>query len=214
MGGQLSHSQRQFVILQSKKNILVSVGKKRKRTSEEDTLLRKLQIKIENGKRDMEDFDKRLIIKLPGKSDAQRQAKRKESRTMEQVEKENCDERVRLVAKRAGGLTEARLEDVRAGRKKNKDTSIYSGDALKTKEITEGSFIVEALTGGSDSLGALGDFSCSHCGALRFCLICFQSNNQIYLLFAKLFVRWKHETNPSMCCQGVPMISVPSQRSH
>ena len=87
---------------------------------------------------------------------------------------ELCHKRVRMVAKRAGGLTEARLEDVRAGRKKNKDTSIYSGDALKTKEITEGSFIVEALTGGSDSLGALGDFSCSHCGALRFCQISVQ----------------------------------------
>ena len=228
MGGQLSHSQRQFVILQSKKNILVSVGKKRKRTSEKDTQLKKLQIQIKNGKRGMEDFDERLLIKLPGKSGAerkakmradqdrimdksgaQRQAKRKESRTMEQVKKENCDERVRLVAKRAGGLTEARLEDVRAGRKKNKDTSIYSGDALKTKEITEGSFMVEALTGGSDSLGALGDFSCSHCGALRFCQICFQCHNQIYLLFAKLFVRWKHETSPSMCCQG-GTVTVPA----
>ena len=70
MGGQLSHSQRQFVILQSKKNILVSVGKKRKRTSEEDTQLKKLQIQIKNGKRGMEDFDERLLVKLPGKSGA------------------------------------------------------------------------------------------------------------------------------------------------
>ena len=185
MGGQLSPSQRQFVILQSKKNVLVSVGKKRKRTTDEEALLRTLQIKIMNGKRDLEDFDERLLIKLPGKSGAQREAKRragqemvdrsgaqreakrKAGRTMEQIEKERSDQRVCKVAHRAGGLSAERRADVRAGRKKNKDTSVYSGDALKTKQITEGTFIVEPLTGGSDSLGSLGDTSCTHCGALK-----------------------------------------------
>ena len=81
IGGQLSPSQRQFVILQSKKNVLVSVGKKRKRTTDEEALLRTLQIKIKNGKRDLEDFDERLLIKLPGKSGAQREAKRKAGQT-------------------------------------------------------------------------------------------------------------------------------------
>ena len=185
LGGLLSPSQRQFVILQAKKNILVAIGKKRKRTTDEETLLRSLQIKIKNGKRDLEDFDERLLIKLPGKSGALRQAKRKEGRTMEQVEKEKFDQRVCKVAQRAGGLPVERRADVRAGQKKNKDTSVYSGDALKTKQITEGTFFVDPLTGGSDSLGALGDFTCNHCGALRLLNICHQSNNQICLLFAK-----------------------------
>ena len=34
---------------------------------------------------------------------------------------------------------------------------MFSGDALKTKKITEGIFIVEPLTGGLDGLGNLGD---------------------------------------------------------
>ena len=86
---------------------------------------------------------------------------------MEQVEKEKSGQRVCMVAQRAGGLSAERRADVRAGQKKNKDTSVYSGDALKTRQITEGTFIVEPLTGGSDSLGSLGDTSCTHCGALK-----------------------------------------------
>ena len=42
--------------------------------------------------------------------------------------------------------SQARKEDVRAGRKKNKDSAVFSGDALKTKGITEGNFIVEPPT--------------------------------------------------------------------
>ena len=86
---------------------------------------------------------------------------------MDQVEKERSDQRVFKVAQRAGGLSAERRADVRAGQKKNNDTSVYSGDALKTRQITEGTFIVEPLTGGSDSLGSLGDTSCTHCGALK-----------------------------------------------
>ena len=163
LGGLLSPSQRQFVILQAKKNILVAIGKKRKRTTDEETLLNTLQRKINNGKRDLEDYDERLLIKLPGRSGALREAKRKEGRMMHQVEKERSGQRVCKVAQRAGGLSVERRADVRAGRKKNKDTAVYSGDALKTKQITEGTFFVDPLTGGSDSLGALGDFTCNHC---------------------------------------------------
>ena len=86
---------------------------------------------------------------------------------MDQVEKERSDQRVFKVAQRAGGLSAERRADVRAGQNKNKDTSVYSGDALKTKQITEGTFIVEPLTGGCDGLGSLGDTSCTHCGALK-----------------------------------------------
>ena len=185
IGRLLSPSQRQFVILQSKKNVLVAIGKKRKRTTDEETLLRSLQIKINHGKRDLEDFDERLLIKLPSKSGALREAKRKEGRTMETVERERSDQRVCKVAQRAGGLSFERRADTSAGQKKNKDTAVYSGDALKTKQITEGTFIVESLTGGSDSLGNLGDVTCNHCGALRLLHICHQWNNQICLLFAK-----------------------------
>ena len=56
---------------------------------------------------------------------------------------------------------------MRAGQRKNKDTAVFSGDALKTKEITEGNFIVEPLTGGCDGLGNLGDITCNFCGALK-----------------------------------------------
>ena len=55
---------------------------------------------------------------------------------------------------------------MRAGQRKNKDTAVFSGDALKTKE-TEGNFIVEPLTGGRDGLGNLGDITCNFCGALK-----------------------------------------------
>ena len=88
-------------------------------------------------------------------------------RLRDQVEKEREDERVRKVSERAGGLSQARKEDVRAGRKKNKDTAVFSEDALKTKEITEGNFIVEPLTDGCDNLGNLGDITCNFCGALK-----------------------------------------------
>ena len=92
---------------------------------------------------------------------------RKKKRTEEQVEKDKTVQRVCMVVQRAGGLTEGRKADVRAGQKKNKDTSVFSGDALKTNEIAGGIFIVEPLTGGRDGLGNLGDIVCSFCGALK-----------------------------------------------
>ena len=188
--GRLSSSQRDFITLQSEKNSLIELGRKRKRSNEEDAVLRRVQIKLMNSKRDMSDYDDRLLIKPKSsaksvaervtksratrgrgkkrdRSGAERQARRKRARTSDQVEKEKEDERVRLVSKRAGGLSQARKEDVRAGRKKNKDTAVFSEDALKTKEITEGNFIVEPLTGGRDGLGNLGDITCNFCGALK-----------------------------------------------
>ena len=186
--GRLSSSQREFVTIQCKKNSLIELGKRR--NGEEDALLRRLQTKLFRSKRDMSDYDDRLLIKPKSsaksvaervtksratrgrgkkrdRSGAERQARRKRARTSDQVEKEKEDERVRLVSKRAGGLSQARKEDVRAGQRKNKDTEVFSGDALKTKEITEGNFIVEPLTGGRDGLGNLGDITCNFCGALK-----------------------------------------------
>ena len=186
--GRLSPAQRNFITLQSQKNALVEMGRKRKRSNAEETMLTRLQIKLKNSKRDMSDYDDRLLIKpkscaksgaqrmtklreSQGKrrdpSGAQREARRKEGRTPEQVQKERTDQRVSKVAQRAGGLSQARKEDVRAGRMKNKDTEVFSGDALKTKKITEGIFIVEPLTGGLDGLGNLGDIVRSYCGALK-----------------------------------------------
>ena len=134
----------------------------------------------------MSDYDDRLLIKSSAKSGAEREAKsratrgkkrdrsgaerearRKRARTSDQVEKEKEDERVRLVSKRAGGLSQARKEDVRAGQRKNKDTAVFSGDALKTKEITEGNFIVEPLTDGCGGLGNLAGIVCKFCGAFK-----------------------------------------------
>lgn len=166
--GSLSSSQRQFVILNAKKNVLVETGKKRKRSTEEDGLLRTLQIKIMNGKRDMVDFDQRLLIKMPGKSDTERKRVRRMKRSVEQVEKDNADARVIMVACRAGGISDARRVDVRAGRKKNQGSSVYSGDALRNQEILDGTFIVDQLGEGTpDYLGALGTSLCSFCGALK-----------------------------------------------
>ena len=186
--GRLSSSQREFTTIRSKKNSLIELDKRM--NGEEDPLLRRLQTKLFHSKRNMSDYDDRLLIKPKSsaksvaervtksratrgrgkkrdRSGAERQARRKRARTSDQVEKEKEDERVRLVSKRAGGLSAARKEDVRAGRKKNKDTAVFSGDALKTKEITEGNFIVEPLTGGRDGLGNLGDITCNFCGALK-----------------------------------------------
>ena len=59
--GRLSSSQRDFIIIQSKKNSLIELGKKRNR--EEDALLRRLQTKLFRSKRDMSDYDDRLLIK-------------------------------------------------------------------------------------------------------------------------------------------------------
>ena len=184
--GRLSSSQREFITLQSEKNSLVE--RKRKRSNEEDALLRRVQIKLKNRRRDMSDYDDRLIIKPKSsaksgaqrvaktrasqgkKSDstgAERQARRRSGWSRQRVEKEMEEDRVSKVSKRAGGLSQARKEDVRAGQRKNKDTEVFSGDALKTKEITEGNFIVEPLTGGRDGLGNLGDITCNFCGALK-----------------------------------------------
>ena len=110
---------------------------------------------------------KELTPKRPALSGAERQARRMSGRTPEQVDKERADKRVGMAALRAGGLSQSRKEDVRAGQRKNKDTVVFSGDALKTKEITEGNFIVEPLTGGRDGLGNLGDNTCNFCGALK-----------------------------------------------
>ena len=191
LGRELSASQLDFMKIQHRKNEFAAVGKKRKRSTEEDAEFKKLQNKLKHARRDMEDFDDRLLFKPPPKSNAQRQAQRKEKRTKEAVEKENNEERVRLVAQRAGGLSEARLADVRAGRRKNKSTGVYSGDALRNMEIEAGTFLVEPLTGGSDGLGNLGDVSCNHCGALRYILSSdqlpyfFAFCKMVYLLFAK-----------------------------
>ena len=98
LGAKLSPSQRQFVISQSKKNQLLAVCKKRKRTADEEALLRILQNKIKNVKRAMKDFDSRLI-KVPGKTGADRESERRKKRTEEEVDKEKSDLRVRMASK-------------------------------------------------------------------------------------------------------------------
>ena len=70
--GRLSSSQRNFITFQSKKNSLIELGKKR--NGEEGALLRRLQTKLFHSKRDMSDYDDRLLIKPSAKSVAERVA--------------------------------------------------------------------------------------------------------------------------------------------
>ena len=60
--GRLSPAQRNFITLQSQKNALVEMGRKRKRSNAEETMLTRLQIKLKNSKRDMSDYDDRRLI--------------------------------------------------------------------------------------------------------------------------------------------------------
>ena len=171
--GRLSPAQRNFIALQCQKNALVELGK-RKRSNDEEKTLKSLQVKLMHSRRDMKDYDERLLIKPKpkAKSDAEYQVRRRRKLTPEQVEKDKAVQRVCMVAKRAGGLTAARMADVRAGQKKNKGSSVYSGDALRNQDILKGTFIVDQLSEGTpDSLGALGTSQCSFCGALKCCQI-------------------------------------------
>ena len=122
--GRLSSSQREFTTIRSKKNSLIELDKRR--NGEEDPLLRRLQTKLFHSKRNMSDYNDRLLIKPMSsaksvaervtksrasqgkKSDptgAEREARRKRGRSRDQVEKEREDERVRKVSERAGGLS-------------------------------------------------------------------------------------------------------------
>ena len=59
--GRLSSSQREFTTIRSKKNSLIELDKKR--NGEEDPLLRRLQTKLFHSKRNMSDYNDRLLIK-------------------------------------------------------------------------------------------------------------------------------------------------------
>ena len=87
LGRELSASQLDFIKIQHRKNELAAVGKKRKRSTEEDAEFKKLQRKLDNSRRDMVDFDVRLLFKPPPQSKAQMEAIRKAKRTQEVVEK-------------------------------------------------------------------------------------------------------------------------------
>ena len=119
------------------------------------------------------DYDEMILpARKVARTGAERQARRRSGRTPEQVDKERADKRVGMAALRAGGLSQSRKEDVRAGKSKYQGSSVYSGDALRNSEILEGSFIVDQLGDGTpDSLGALGTTQCSSCGALKCCMI-------------------------------------------
>ena len=59
--GRLSSSQHEFTTIRSKKNSLIELDKRR--NGEEDPLLRRLQTKLFHSKRNMSDYDDRLLIK-------------------------------------------------------------------------------------------------------------------------------------------------------
>ena len=111
IGRELSASQLDFIKIQHRKNQLAAVGKKRKRSTEEDAEFKKLQKKLNNSRRDMEDFDVRLLFKPPPKSNAERVAMRKEKRIQEVVEKERTNN-AQGEAKRKAKRTQEVVEKV------------------------------------------------------------------------------------------------------
>ena len=111
LGRELSASQLDFIKIQHRKNELAAVGKKRKRSTEEDAEFKKLQRKLDNSRRDMVDFDVRLLFKPPPKSNAERVAMRKEKRIQEVVEKERTNN-AQGEAKRKAKRTQEVVEKV------------------------------------------------------------------------------------------------------
>ena len=158
LGRQLSKEEHEFVDAQLEKRGIQSI-KAAKRSDEQSTRLKKLDNFINHAKKQLQD-PLLVVKKAPAKTPAQRKAtpeqreadrvrlatpeQREASRlrkaTPEQMEATRlrmatADQmeatRVRMVGLRAGGLSEDRRRDVEAGRKKNKKTSVYSGDALR-----------------------------------------------------------------------------------
>ena len=195
LGRQLSKEEHEFVDAQLEKRGIQSI-KAAKRSDEQSTRLKKLDNFINHAKKQLQD-PLLVVKKAPAKTPAQRKAtpeqreadrvrlatpeQREASRlrkaTPEQMEATRlrmatADQmeatRVRMVGLRAGGLSENRRRDVEAGKKKNKKTSVYSGDALRNNEVFEGTFLIPALEDNEeDALGQLGNTKCRHCGALR-----------------------------------------------
>ena len=182
LGRQLTEEEHEFVDAQLERKAIQAIQTD-KRSAEQTTRLKKLQNFINHAKKKLQ--DPLLIIKKPpAKTPAQRKANpaQKEADRMrlgtpEQMEAGRVRKatpaqreasRVRKVVARAGGLSEDRRRDVEAGRKKNKKTSVYSGDALRNNEVFEGTFLIPALEDDEeDALGQLGNTECRHCGALR-----------------------------------------------
>ena len=179
MGRRLSPDELQFVQNQLTRNTILKI-QVNQRSGEQKANLTTLQRNIQHAKeRDMKGCDPHLLIgKSPAKTAAQRREatrvrlaapdQREAARGRMAAPAQREAGRVRKVVARAGGLTEERKADVAAGKKKNKKTSVYSGDALRNKEIFAGDFIIEPLEEDkSDALGELGSSQCQHCGALR-----------------------------------------------
>ena len=169
LGRQLTEEEHEFVEAQLERKTIQAIQTD-KRSAEQTTRLKKLQNFINHAKKKLQ--DPLLIIKKPpAKTAAQRMATpaQKEADRMRLGTPEQREAtRVRMVVARAGGLSEDRRRDVEAGRKKNKKTSVYSGDALRNNEVFEGTFLIPALEDNEeDALGQLGNTKCRHCGALR-----------------------------------------------
>ena len=114
--------------------------------------MKKLKNFIEHARKKLQD-PLLIIEKPPAKTPAQRkatpaqkEANRVRMATPEQMEatrlrmgtpEQREASRVRKVVARSGSLSEDRRRDVEAGRKKNKKTSVYSGDALRNNEVFE-----------------------------------------------------------------------------
>ena len=169
LGRQLSKEEHEFVDAQLEMRGIQSI-KAANRSDEQSTRLRKLQNFISHAKKQLQD-PLLVVKKAPAKTPAQRKAtpeQREADRVRLATPEQRVAARVRKVVARVGGLSEDRRNDVEAGRKKNKKTSVYSGDALRNHEVFEGTFLIPALEDDEeDALGQLGNTECRHCGALR-----------------------------------------------
>ena len=145
MGRQLTEEEHEFVDAQLEKNRILAI-QSAKRSAEQSTRLKKLKNFIEHARKKLQD-PLLIIEKPPAKTPAQRkatpaqkEANRVRMATPEQMEatrlrmgtpEQREASRVRKVVARSGSLSEDRRRDVEAGRKKNKKTSVYSGDVLR-----------------------------------------------------------------------------------
>ena len=169
LGRQLSKEEHEFVDAQLEKRGIQSM-KAAKRSDEQSTRLKKLDNFINHAKKQLQD-PLLVVKKAPAKTPAQRKAtpeQREADRVRLATPEQRVAARVRKVVARVGGLSEDRRNDVEAGRKKNKNTSVYSGDALRNSEVFECTFLIPTLEDDEeDALGQLGNTECQHCGALR-----------------------------------------------
>ena len=132
LGRHLDSAELKFVEAQLERLALMQITTTQ-RSDEEKARLRSLQEKIQNLKTRKFRDPQLLIGKISAKTNTQKKQEKKERMTEEEMRLERERVMVATVSYRAGGLTEERNEDVRAGQRKNKMTSVYKGDTIRNR---------------------------------------------------------------------------------